>query len=186
MVASAGFDRVLVRLADITGSLVAGTWTFMGLDKPRRSHIPDHSGAIMTFTSPLISADVFAALQRARWNTVSDSSLPIYASITLHGRLQRDTIFPSPPSSSIDTQNFKFLKFQFSKGANLYAYAFPTREKAVAHRGRLLFVSVRHGGFIRVADEHEQDNLNSRDWVASDFGRRLEFLGGRAFFFSKT
>jgi hypothetical protein len=76
----------------------------------------------MTFTSPLISADLFAALQRARWNTVSDSSLPIYASITLHGRLQRDTIFPSPPSSSIDTQNFKFLKFQFSKGANLYAY----------------------------------------------------------------
>jgi hypothetical protein len=27
-------------------------------------------------------------------------------------------------------------------------------------------------------DEDEQDNLNSRDWVASDFGRRLEFLGG--------
>lgn len=144
----------------------------MGLDKPPRSHFPDYSGAIMRFTSPLISAGFFAALQRARWNTISDSSLPIYASITLHGRLQRDRILHSPPSSSIDTQNFTFLKFNSPRREPVCVCVHNHSRESGSALKRILFIYVRHDP----ADESHA--TKSRTCEIGYKRTRLEFVEG--------
>jgi len=92
-------------------------WT----EQSRQPRIVDLPGATLRSMSQSGSRTVMTALRGL--DTSFGCSLQLHTNVTLHDRSQkRHRPHPSPPSSSVDTQNFNLPQIPILNGANLYAY----------------------------------------------------------------